>query len=117
MKKKTKKKEKKKENNNNKYYFLKQEIERWKNGNLNNYAILILLNLISNRSFSDIYQYPIFPWTVTFSNSNKIKDEIRKLEKPMGEIFDDEIESSKRRLNLFEEAYESMKEELEGENE
>ena len=117
MKKKQKKKEKIKENNNNKYYFLKQEIERWKNGNLNNYAILILLNLLSNRSFSDIYQYPIFPWTVTFSNSNKIKDEIRKLEKPMGEIFDDEIESSKRRLNLFEEAYESMKEELEGENE
>ena len=40
-----------------------EEINIWKKKNIcySNYDKLIIINLLSNRSFKDIYQYPVFP--------------------------------------------------------
>ena len=45
------------------YPLFEDEIDVWNNKNnyLCNYDKIILINLLSNRSFRDIYQYPIFP--------------------------------------------------------
>ena len=47
------------------YFFplFKDDINIWdkKNKYVNNYDLLSLINIFSNRSFRDIYQYPIFP--------------------------------------------------------
>ena len=37
---------------------------KWKNGDISNYEYIIKLNLLSGRSFSTHYLYPIFPWTL-----------------------------------------------------
>ena len=39
---------------------------------LSNYDMIILINILSNRSFNDIYQYPVFPLLFIYQkNSNK----------------------------------------------
>ena len=45
------------------YPLFSEEINVWKKKNkcFSNYDKLIIINLLSNRSFKDIYQYPIFP--------------------------------------------------------
>ena len=45
---------------------------------LSNYDLIILINIFSNRSFRDVYQYPIFP---TLYNPIKLK---RKMEEQIG---------------------------------
>ena len=37
----------------------------WKNWKISNYEMLMLLNILGNRSYNDITQYPVFPWTMT----------------------------------------------------
>lgn len=48
------------------------------------------LNEAGNRSFSDLTQYPIFPWVIADYNSDKIdlnqKKTYRDLSKPIGAL-------------------------------
>ena len=37
-------------------------IEKWKENKISNYLMLMYLNIFSNRSYSDLSQYPVFPW-------------------------------------------------------
>ena len=37
-------------------------IDSWKNWEISNFEFLMWLNIFSNRSYSDISQYPVFPW-------------------------------------------------------
>ena len=49
--------------------------------NISNYDLIILINLLSNRSFNDIYQYPIFPLLFIYqkkSNSDEIKEYLKR---------------------------------------
>ena len=44
---------------------LSKIIKQWKNWELSNFELLILLNIFSNRSYNDITQYPVFPWILS----------------------------------------------------
>ena len=58
-------------NLNNKIYLLDKKIvvEEWKKGYISNFEYLMKVNLLGNRSYKDLNQYPIFPWLI---NDNKI---------------------------------------------
>ena len=43
-------------------------IKNWVNWNMTSFDLLIWLNILSNRSFNDLTQYPVFPWILTEYN-------------------------------------------------
>ena len=47
------------------YFERKKYKEAWINGDLSNFAYLMLLNKYGGRSFNDLNQYPIFPWVIS----------------------------------------------------
>ena len=86
-------------------------IKLWKNKKISNFNFVMLLNIFANRSYLDLYQYPIFPWIIfpqpTKNNKNL---NYRNLSLPMGQnIYD---ENSKTRLNLFDQSYDLLIEEI-----
>jgi WD40 repeat protein len=44
--------------------FLSKKVEDWKKWKISNFEFLMWLNIYSNRSYNDISQYPVFPWTL-----------------------------------------------------
>ena len=86
---------------NSKNIDIKMILQLWNLNFFSNYEILILLNILANRSFNDIYQYPVFPWLL-FNN------EERDLKLPIGQI----IKDGGYRKKLFEESFNLMMEEL-----
>ena len=79
--------------------------------------LLIYLNLLSNRSYNDIYQYPVFPLLFFY---DKAKDNTfhileRKLNLHIG--FQTVSEKSKTRKNLIKKSYDETLKELEEEEE
>ena len=83
---------------NNKLYFY------------NNFDLLIIINLLSNRSFKDLYQYPVFPNLYKVIN---ILDKNKKQERNLGEHLgiQDLSEKSKDRKILIEDSYNHLIEE------
>ena len=61
------------------------------------FDIIMLINLISNRSFNDIYQYPIFPLLFFYDKEKQIIN--RDFKDHIG--FQDKSEKSKIRKELF----------------
>ena len=71
---------------------IKVHTERWMKGQISNFTYLMHLNNFASRSFNDLSQYYVFPWTVSnfddnlnqkfLSNSNNF----RPLNKPVGRI-------------------------------
>ena len=49
-------------NTNNSVDFLQNLLDNWKDWNISTLELLLWLNILSNRSFNDISQYPVFPW-------------------------------------------------------
>ena len=97
---------------------LSKKIEMWKNWEINNFELLMWLNIFGNRSYHDISQYPVFPWILS-SYEDPLKKEKKvepKKEKPKklnnsinSEIVDDDddeeedddiLEYSYRDMNL-----------------
>ena len=80
------------------YPLFSEEINIWKKKNkcLSNYDKLIIINLLSNRSFKDIYQYPVFPM---FYEHIGIKE--RDMNKHIG-LLDINEESSQRKKKIIE---------------
>lgn len=68
--------------------------ELWINNLISNYDYLLLLNLYGGRSFTDLMQYPVFPWV-----SSPVTKEPRDLATPMGQL-------SKTRAEHYETIYE-----------
>ncbi|KAL7151485.1 hypothetical protein ABFS83_04G034300 [Erythranthe nasuta] len=75
--------------------------KRWQNGEISNFQYIMHLNTLAGRGYSDLTQYPVFPWILAdyesenldFSNSKTF----RKLEKPMGcQTLEGEEEFRKR---------------------
>ncbi|XP_076960004.1 protein SPIRRIG-like [Bidens hawaiensis] len=62
--------------------------KRWQNGEISNFQYLMHLNTLAGRGYSDLTQYPVFPWILADyeSESLDLTDErsFRKLDKPMG---------------------------------
>ena len=69
----------------------------FKNKYFSNFDILIFINLFSNRSFKDLYQYPVFPMFYEPINKKRI------MNKPIG--LQDLDPQSKSRINLINESY------------
>ena len=67
-----------------------------------NFDIIMIINLISNRSFSDLYQYPIFPVLYLYDKQNNVID--RDFKEHIG--FQEKSETSKFRKSLILEIYE-----------
>ena len=88
-------------------------VDRWRSGKMSNYRYLFYLNILANRSFNDLSQYPVFPWILTQYQSETIdlsdSSIYRDLSKPIGalneqrlasirEMLDDMIEEKERCL-------------------
>ena len=82
----------------------------------NNYDLLTIINLLSNRSFRDLFQYPIFP---ILYKPNNILDNEEKKERDLGQHigFQELNSKSKERKELIEETYISSLEDDPDENE
>ena len=71
-----------------------------KNKYFSNYDLLIIINLLSNRSFKDLYQYPVFPMFYDVINKKRIMNKHIGLQ---------ELDSqSITRLSLINESYNSL---------
>ena len=76
---------------------------------LSNYDIIVLINLLSNRSFNDIYQYPIFPLLFiyqkkTIIGENPIKEYLKRdMNKQIG--LQNKTPQSSKRKEEIEKAY------------
>ena len=69
------------ENENDKN--INYNFNEWEDGLMTNYYLIMFLNLIGNRSFNDLFQYPVFPW-ISYYNENK--KNYRKLKFPLGRM-------------------------------
>ncbi|KAJ7972736.1 BEACH domain [Quillaja saponaria] len=61
---------------------------RWQNGEISNFQYLMHLNTLAGRGYSDLTQYPVFPWVLADYESENLDlfnpKTFRRLEKPMG---------------------------------
>ncbi len=84
------------------------------NYNISNYKLLMLINLFSNRSFLDLYQYPIFPWIIyneKNENNNKYIIKHRDLNILMAQMKIPNCNYNLR-IEMYKESYELMLSEL-----
>ncbi|PPD93081.1 hypothetical protein GOBAR_DD09975 [Gossypium barbadense] len=62
--------------------------KRWQNGEISNFQYLMHLNTLAGRGYSDLTQYPVFPWVLADYESENLDlsdpKTFRKLDKPMG---------------------------------
>ncbi|PWA89657.1 beige/BEACH/WD domain containing protein [Artemisia annua] len=62
--------------------------KRWQNGEITNFQYLMHLNTLAGRGYSDLTQYPVFPWVLADYESEELdltdEKSFRKLDKPMG---------------------------------
>ncbi|KAG8389297.1 hypothetical protein BUALT_Bualt02G0214700 [Buddleja alternifolia] len=62
--------------------------KRWQNGEISNFQYIMHLNTLAGRGYSDLTQYPVFPWVLADYESETLDlsdpKTFRKLEKPMG---------------------------------
>ncbi|KAJ4828594.1 hypothetical protein Tsubulata_004948 [Turnera subulata] len=75
--------------------------KRWQNGEISNFQYLMHLNTLAGRGYSDITQYPVFPWVLADYESENLDlsdpKSFRKLDKPMGcQTLEGEEEFKKR---------------------
>ncbi|CBI25048.3 unnamed protein product, partial [Vitis vinifera] len=75
--------------------------KRWQNGEISNFQYLMHLNTLAGRGYSDLTQYPVFPWVLADYESENLDlsdpKTFRKLEKPMGcQTLEGEEEFKKR---------------------
>ena len=98
-------------------------IKLWSSFKISNFEFLMWLNLYSNRSYSDLSQYPIFPWIISkFDKENLIiEKDIRDFSLPMGMMtFDEKGKERKKNyisfFNDLKEKYNKMNDEENKEN-
>ena len=84
---------------------LSKLVKMWKSWEMSNFEFLMLLNILSNRSYIDISQYPVFPWLLINYEDPLIKESTdkkdysyRNLSVPMGMLNVNE-DSIRRSLN------------------
>lgn len=86
-------------------------VNNWVNGKLSNFEYIMHLNMFSGRSFSDLSQYPIFPWLYFDFQQDSVMDIeefYRDLTKPVGALELGRFEFLLRRLDDFKECGESQ---------
>ncbi|XP_076929295.1 protein SPIRRIG-like isoform X2 [Bidens hawaiensis] len=75
--------------------------KRWQNGEISNFQYLMHLNTLAGRGYSDLTQYPVFPWILSDYESETLDltkpETFRKLDKSMGcQTKEGEVEFRKR---------------------
>ena len=83
---------------------ISKKIEAWKEWQLSNYDLIMLLNVYSNRSYNDLTQYPVFPWLITdYEELNEEKGEevYRDLSTPIGMLTLNEEGITRKELFLI----------------
>ena len=79
--------------------------KRWQNGEISNFQYLMHLNTLAGRGYSDLTQYPVFPWVLADYESEILDladpKTFRKLEKPMGCQTAEGEEEFKKRLAIY----------------
>ena len=94
--------------------------KKWHDHSVSSFEFLMWCNIYANRSYRDLTQYPVFPWTITDYTSSKLsldqmKDEaiplrditfLRDFSKPMGML--DVGPQSQKRIELIKEEYKNM---------
>ncbi|XP_065915844.1 protein FAN-like isoform X2 [Dysidea avara] len=84
---------------------LSEMTERWQRGDVSNYDYLLYLNNQGSRTFSDLTQYPVFPWVISDYTSDILDltnpKTFRDLTKPIGAL-------TEKRLAYFKERYATM---------
>ena len=96
-----------------KSYYVNYKMEEWQNNYISTLEYLMWLNIYSGRSFSDLTQYPVFPWLIiNYSDDSKeiTNKDFRSLNIPIG-MFDFN-EKQQLRKNAYIETYESIKNDL-----
>ncbi|CAI8602917.1 unnamed protein product [Vicia faba] len=62
--------------------------KRWQSGEISNFQYLMHLNTLAGRGYSDLTQYPVFPWVLADYESENLDlsdpKTFRRLNKPMG---------------------------------
>ncbi|XP_066316405.1 LOW QUALITY PROTEIN: protein SPIRRIG-like [Miscanthus floridulus] len=62
--------------------------KRWQSGEITNFQYLMHLNTLAGRGYSDLTQYPVFPWVLADYESDALDlrnpQTFRRLDKPMG---------------------------------
>jgi hypothetical protein len=79
---------------------LQSATEEWEEHGMSNYEYLLFLNLMSGRTFNDLTQYPVMPWTrIDFEPRNKLAPASPK----SAGVFDDQDGRSapSRRAEVF----------------
>jgi factor associated with neutral sphingomyelinase activation len=80
---------------------LKQMTKEWQNGNVSNFDYLLFLNFVSDRSFNDLTQYPVFPWVIADYESNELdlnrEKTFRDLKNPIGALNEERLKSFQNR--------------------
>ncbi|CAF0903476.1 unnamed protein product [Brachionus calyciflorus] len=76
-------------------------LQKWRYSAISNYEYLMYLNNISDRSFNDLTQYPIFPWVLNDYTSQVLDlsdpTVYRDLSKPIGALNPDRLSRLKQR--------------------
>lgn len=79
--------------------------KRWQNGEISNFQYLMHLNTLAGRGYSDLTQYPVFPWVLSDYESENLdlsdSRAFRQLDKPMGCQTLDGAEEFKKRLSFY----------------
>lgn len=78
--------------------------KRWQNGEISNFQYIMHLNTLAGRGYSDLTQYPVFPWVLEDYESETLNfsdpKTFRRLDKPMGcQSLEGEEEFRKRLAN------------------
>lgn len=93
--------------------YVSNKIELWSVWKISNFEMLMWMNLLSNRSYSDISQYPVFPWILKNYNKNLNADiikDLRDFKLPMGIMNVDEKGKGRERMINYLEMYKNTKE-------
>ncbi|VFQ80423.1 unnamed protein product [Cuscuta campestris] len=79
--------------------------KRWQNGEISNFQYLMHLNTLAGRGYSDLTQYPVFPWVLADYESESLDltnpKTFRKLAQPMGCQTEEGEEEFKRRYESW----------------
>ncbi|XP_007902212.1 lipopolysaccharide-responsive and beige-like anchor protein isoform X1 [Callorhinchus milii] len=65
-------------------------MQRWQRREISNFEYLMFLNTVAGRTYSDLNQYPVFPWVITNYESEELDltlpSNFRDLSKPIGAL-------------------------------
>lgn len=79
--------------------------KRWQSGEISNFQYLMHLNTLAGRGYSDLTQYPVFPWVLSDYESENLDlsdpSAFRRLDRPMGCQTSEGGEEFKKRFVLY----------------